>query len=418
MFMKNIFKIEIFALIIFFIFSLYGYAHIYKSFYINEYSFNELFINYQAGFVRRGLLGEIFWQINLHYNINPRVFFGYLFYFLYIIKIFLLYLILKKNINNKLFYIFIFFSPALILFSIYDPKVYFVKDVLSKITIIFHAYLYLFYGQKKYLEYLKFLLIPILVISILIHEYQVLFLGVHLLFSILKLNKFIKLESIIKIYSFLILPILFVFMFIGNSEIYLELNNILNKFNVTIHDQLDGGFYKALGGFYKWHFFYFSYNDFINFLLSLTFSFFIPIIIYGNFLNKKIININGFYRWGYLYYFVPTIICFILALDHGRNISLVATHLIVYYVVLKFNKVKLKVLEKEIYNNINKLTLLIVFLFFYLFLWKLDQGAGFAFQGKETTIFKSSLFAEFIKLVKLTYSYIDLYLIDLPEIKL
>ena len=40
--MKSIFKIEIFTLIIFFIFSLYGYAHIYKSLYINEYSFNEL----------------------------------------------------------------------------------------------------------------------------------------------------------------------------------------------------------------------------------------------------------------------------------------------------------------------------------------------------------------------------------------
>ena len=99
--MKSVFKIEIFTLIIFFIFSLYGYAHIYENLYINEYSFNELFINYQAGFVRRGLLGEIFWHINLHYNINPRVFFGYLFYFLYIIKILLLYLILKKNINNK-----------------------------------------------------------------------------------------------------------------------------------------------------------------------------------------------------------------------------------------------------------------------------------------------------------------------------
>ena len=135
--MKSIFKIETFALIIFFIFSIYSYAHIYTDLYFNEYSFNELFINYQAGFVRRGLLGEIFWQINLYKDVDPRLFFGYLFYFLYTIKIILLYLILKKNINNKLFYIFIFFSPALILFSIYDPKVYFIKDILSKITIIF-----------------------------------------------------------------------------------------------------------------------------------------------------------------------------------------------------------------------------------------------------------------------------------------
>ena len=171
--MKNLFKIETFALIIFIIFSIYGYAHIYTNHFFSDYSFNELFINYQAGFVRRGLLGEIFWQIHSYNNINPRLFFGYLFCVLYFIKIILLYLILKKNVNNKLFYIFIFFSPALILFSIYDPNVYFVKDILSKITILFHAYLYVFYDKKKYLNYLKYILIPILVISILIHEYQV-----------------------------------------------------------------------------------------------------------------------------------------------------------------------------------------------------------------------------------------------------
>ena len=48
----------------------------------------------------------------------------------------------------------------------------------------------------------------------------------------------------------------------------------------------------------------------------------------------------------------------------------------------------------------------------------LQEAAGFAFQGKETTIFKSSLFAEFVKLLKLIYFYTDLYLIELPEINL
>lgn len=416
--MKNIFKIEIFALIILFIFSVYSYAHIYTTLYSDEYAFNELFINYQAGLVRRGLLGEIFWKIYSFNNVDPRIFFGYLFYILYIIQIVLLYLVLKKNLNNKLFYIFILFSPALILFSIYDPKVFFVKDIFSKITILFHAYLYLFYDSKTYNRYLKYILIPVLTVSILIHEYQVLFLGIHLLFTISKLNNYLNLRSICKIYSFLIFPTVFTLIFIGDSEVYSELTILLSKFDVTLHDQLEGGFYKKFGGFYKWHFFYFSYNDFINLFLSSIFSVLLPIIIYGNFLDKKIININNFYRWGYLLFFLPTLVCFILALDHGRNISLVATHLVIYYAILNYDKSKLKLLEKNIYKNINKLTLLILFLFFYLFLWRLDQGAGFAYQGKYTTIFKSSLFAEFVKLIKLIYFYIDLYLIELPEIKL
>ena len=96
--MKSIFKIEIFALLILFIFSIYSYAHIYTTLYSDEYAFNELFINYQAGLVRRGLLGEIFWKIHSYNNVDPRIFFGYLFYILYIIQIVFLYLVLKKNV--------------------------------------------------------------------------------------------------------------------------------------------------------------------------------------------------------------------------------------------------------------------------------------------------------------------------------
>ena len=79
--MNNIFKIENITLIIFFIFSIYGYAHIYTDLYFNSYSFNELFINYQAGLVRRGLLGEIFWHIHSYAKVDPRIFFDT--YFIY-----------------------------------------------------------------------------------------------------------------------------------------------------------------------------------------------------------------------------------------------------------------------------------------------------------------------------------------------
>ena len=41
----------------------------------NDYAFKELFINYQAGIIRRGLLGEIFWIINNFFTINPIFFY-------------------------------------------------------------------------------------------------------------------------------------------------------------------------------------------------------------------------------------------------------------------------------------------------------------------------------------------------------
>ena len=52
---------------------------IYDSFYgiisENQYAFNELFINYQFGFIRRGLLGEIFYQFYKQLQIEPKNFF-------------------------------------------------------------------------------------------------------------------------------------------------------------------------------------------------------------------------------------------------------------------------------------------------------------------------------------------------------
>ena len=54
----------------------------------------------------------------------------------------------------------------------------------------------------------------------------------------------------------------------------------------------------------------------------------------------------------------------------------------------------------------------------HIFMWKLNQFAGFGLQGKPNDIFQSSLFAEFIKLTKFLYNYIDLNIVNLPEIRL
>ena len=51
-------------------------------------------------------------------------------------------------------------------------------------------------------------------------------------------------------------------------------------------------------------------------------------------------------------------------------------------------------------------------------MWKLDQMAGFGGAAQTNTIFQSSIFAELIKLTKFLYTYIDLNILDLPEIRL
>ena len=59
-----------------------------------------------------------------------------------------------------------------------------------------------------------------------------------------------------------------------------------------------------------------------------------------------------------------------------------------------------------------------MFLFFYVFMWKLNQFAGFGLRGIPNDIFQSSLFAEIIKFIKFSYEFIDLNLVNLPELRL
>ena len=291
------------------------------------------------------------------------------------------------------------------LFYIYDVNLYFLKDIFVTLTILFHAFILTNFFDKKenkesYLKKLKYFILPFLILTILIHEYQVLFLGVHFLFSLSVAKDKKTIIRILKIYSILLIPIFFVLIFIGNQVQFESLNQILNnKFGITVHSQLGGGFYKAIGGFFVWHFNYFTYNDFINLFFCTLLSIGIFYTIFHYFIIKKIIIFHSLYQKKYFIFFVPTLATFILAIDHGRNISLISFHLIAFYAVLKLDLKKFKIFENNKNFIVNLLSIL--FLFFYIFLWKMDQMAGFWLKGEPNSIIQSSLFSEIIRFFKI-----------------
>ena len=125
--------------------------------------------------------------------------------------------LLKKYLQNKLLFIFIIFSPSLILFHIYDPNMFFIKDSLIKLSILIHAYIFEKFDIKKYNKYLLCLIFPIILFLILTHEYQLFYIGVHLLITLGKLNN----QKIIKQYLFFLIPIFFYLIFLMET-----LNNL------------------------------------------------------------------------------------------------------------------------------------------------------------------------------------------------
>jgi hypothetical protein len=414
-FKKNYLFNLIFLFLAFLIIS-YGIAHIYTNKFFSSYSFSELFINYQSGFIRRGLFGEMFWQINSFFTINPKYFFGLIFLFLNIAQLFLYFKILSFNKNKFLLTIYIIFFPSLLLFGIYDYKVYFLKDIFVKISILLHAFIiiYLKYYKKKeiYCAFLIYLIIPLLVIISLIHEYQVVFLSVHILFSYYYFKNYLKKKIYyLKYYFILLILSCLLIYFNGTEEQYIYLNEIIKQFNAELHPQLFNGFYKLIGGFYKWHFFYFGYKDFLNFFFSIILSLLIPACIFYEVIDKRK------FSFGYYLFFIPTFITF-LNLDHGRNISLLCVHLILFFLVIGINNQKYSILIKKIKGNSYLFLSTFLFIFFHIFLWKLDQYAGFGGKEQINSIFQSSLFREISNFIKFTYNFIDLNIFNLPEIKL
>ena len=401
----------------------YFYLNLKSNINSSDYAFNELFINYQAGFIRRGFLGEIFWQLNYNFSIKPIAFFSIFFLLIYFAQIYLFFKIFKKYIVSKIIFILIFLSPSLLLFHIYDPNVYFLKDGIIKLTILLHAYIFIYFSvnknqNKKYFSYLKFLILPILFIVILTHEYQVFFLGIHFLISLGAIKQNNHLKEIIKIYLILIIPFLLVIIFLGDQSQFETLNQILKKFNIELNPHLGGGILKYLGAFYKWHFFYFSYRDFVYLFFSVLLSVLMFFVLFQYLIKEKILSFQSKLQAKYLNYFIPALIPILLTTDHGRNISLITFHLISFYSILNLNNSKLINLNENIHKSLLIKFSLMMFLFFYVFMWKLNQFAGFGLQGIPNDIFQSSLFAEIIKFIKFSYEFIDLNIVNLPEIRL
>jgi hypothetical protein len=417
----NSYFLELIFILILFIFFCYFYESFFFNFATTNYAYNELFINYHSGFIRRGLLGEIFFKLNSIFNLNHRLFFGLLFAVLYTMEIMLFYIILRKIRDFKILLIFISFSPALLLFPIYDTNTYFVKDVFIKLSILIHAIIILYYNRdlEKYSIFLKYLILPLLFMNILfIHEYQILFISIHILFTLYfnNKNKIISKYNL-KYYLILILPFILVTIFVGNINHYQNLNKFLIDYNIQIHQQIGLGFKGLFGGFYKWHFYYFSYRDFIQLLLSFFLSVFCFYLLFHYLIINKIIIIGNKIKRIYIPFFIPTLTIF-LNTDHGRNLSLLSTHLVIFYLILDFKIKKLKIFIKRIKNNFLIINFIYIFIFIYLFLWTLPQNAGFGGKEQINNIFKSSIFSEVIKAIKFIYYFVDKNIIVLPEIKL
>ena len=391
----------------------------------DKWAYNELFINYSAGIIRRGLLGSLFLELNNSFGTKPLYFYSFFFIVAYSLSLFFYYKLLEKFQNFHLVYIFILFSPALILFNIYDLNTYLTKDIFNNLTILMHCY-YITANKSNlkinsYNNFLLLLLIPLLSLNILNHEIQFFFVSIHMLLTNYVYNSYnVRKKNKRNIYYLItLIPLLVILFSPGSWEKVEIINNSIKTFDVSVNNQLAGNINLAIGGFVKWHFFYHGIDSFKNLFVCLMLSLFIFYTFFQYLIQKKILVTDNLFQYNYYYYFLPTLFLFILAVDHGRSINLILTHLLSFYLILDFKEKKFNLLYEKIFNNFIIKNFLIIFLFFYIFLWYLPQGGGYSGIGQFTensSILKNTLFNEITNIFMLLFNFVDHNIINLPRI--
>ena len=208
---------------------------------INFWTFNELHINYSAGFIPRGFIGTIMLKLD-SLGFEKRLFFSSLFYIFTIINFYLFLKILKIKIDNTLIFIFFAFNPSFILFNFYDLGGYSRLEIFGIFSLLLHTYVAIIKNDKKnqkiyYDRYYFFLIFPLLIINVLIHEVNFFLIPFHAVLTWLIIrNQTSNFQKIKYFFPYLVfLPIALYFWFnpITAEKALLIFDQIENKQNIN-----------------------------------------------------------------------------------------------------------------------------------------------------------------------------------------
>ena len=155
-FFNNFLKTNYFKFYLFFIF-LFSVLFLSQKFlYPTDWTTSEWLINYQGGFVRRGLVGEVLLNIHSVSDITLRYL---VFYFEILILLIFLFLIFKffQNVYLNQFLIFLFFCPIFLIYPLAENEVLVRKEYLLLSIYIFYLILLLKNNYSFFLIILIFL---------------------------------------------------------------------------------------------------------------------------------------------------------------------------------------------------------------------------------------------------------------------
>ena len=149
MMLKKLSKINTFNSLLFFFSIIYliNLIFIYKNFYTLNTT-GLLLINYDGGFLRRALFGEVVTSLSLFFNFKIQNVFIFFYFINYIIFFYLNYFFLKNFKKNYIFYFFIF-SPIYLTFPLSDVSSKYAEFLIQREVFLITFFLFFCYLCKK-----------------------------------------------------------------------------------------------------------------------------------------------------------------------------------------------------------------------------------------------------------------------------
>ena len=348
--------LKIYLLILFF-FAVFFFFQKYNN--SVEWTISEWLINYQGGFTRRGLLGELIFQFSNIIGITIRE--GILTFQIltYIIYFFLIYYFLR-NIDTNWILIFAIFSPLFLSYPIAEVEVLGRKEIF--VFISFLVIIMMFSSENfknKYYIYYSL----ILTILFLIWEGVFIYLS-YFIFILLIKNNFILNKNLFLKIIFCFFPVSIAFYFIvtqrlNTNEINIMCESIGECYGAItyLNRDISSNISEVVSKFQT------SYL--IRYILILIVGYFpLILLLTKSEFNLKFKNNNKFLvLFSFILLFLPTISFFYIAQDWGRWINISYTlSLFTYIYCLKKNSIitNLRAISYPILNKRFITTLLFV----------------------------------------------------------
>ena len=339
----------------------------------NDSTISEWLINYEGGFTKRGLIGQLAIYLSNFFIIKLRDTIFILQILLVGIYFFLIYHFLKNIFYNKIF-IFAIFTPIFILYPIAEIEVLARKEIFIFIYLLIYTFIPI--REKKHKFHYKFFLFPV---AVLIWEPVIFFILFFFFLDLIENN----IKKINKLFCFKIIsyfPSILLVLYIALNPISEESHNLMRsslmenfnencymscellKTKSSIYQQFQGNFDK------------YSIEIFVRYILIIIIGFGpLFILLFNSKLKNKIFFLDKFNNllFPYLILLSPVILLFAMGYDWGRwvNISYVIS-IISFIYIYKYNLITLseEFLDNKLLKNINK-NIFIFIVIIYCFGW-------------------------------------------------